>query len=398
MLQTTLFEGIPQYITLSEKITKTRRGGKNDQRDLPGRIHLDPEMPNLCPVRTILLYQSKKTDVQKAPDKEFFLTVKRSAEKDPNKEMYWYLNHPMGINMIGGLFTAAIEKSGLDIGNRRISATSARKNLAQVGASAAVPSPLLSRFLGQRNLDSKVHYVKNTQDIEKAASILIARGVQGHDTDNFTSMYNDVKSTQNCGENAQSEPSEAVDSPVTSYEPVHVSPSQHIDQPGSSHNYVNQQYNQPGSSHNYGHPHYYQPEPYYPPPPSHSHGSYGYQEPYHPPQPHYYPPQPHYYPPPQPHYYSQPQSHYYPPPQPHYYPPAQPQYYPPSSYDGRSPNNYSLTQNNNYTYNGNNDRNQASITEIKQTASNDNGKRVLTDISNFTKPEFSFKKPKVYEN
>ena len=107
--------------------------------------------------------------------------------------MFWYTNQPMGVNLIGKLFANAITNSGIDVGNRRISATSARKNLAQVGASASVPSALLSKMLGQKNLDSKVHYVSNTENIQKAASLVIARGVQGHDSEDFSSVYNDLK-------------------------------------------------------------------------------------------------------------------------------------------------------------------------------------------------------------
>ena len=55
-------EGVPQYITLLEKATKTRRGGKHDRRELQGRIQMDLKRPELCPVRTLLLYQYIKKD------------------------------------------------------------------------------------------------------------------------------------------------------------------------------------------------------------------------------------------------------------------------------------------------------------------------------------------------
>ena len=80
-------QGLPQYFSLSERITKTRRGSKNGKRDVEGRVYLDKDYPNLCPVRTLLHYQSKKTNKQLSDDFAFLLSVKQSAEKDPIKEV-----------------------------------------------------------------------------------------------------------------------------------------------------------------------------------------------------------------------------------------------------------------------------------------------------------------------
>ena len=79
-------EGLPQYLSLSERITKTRRGSKNDKRDVEGRVYLDQDFPKLCPVRTLLYYQSKKTLRQLEKIFAFLLSVKQTAEKDPLKE------------------------------------------------------------------------------------------------------------------------------------------------------------------------------------------------------------------------------------------------------------------------------------------------------------------------
>ena len=51
--------------------------------------------------------------------------------REPAKQHYWYIDNPMGVNYIGSLFKKAIELSGVDIGEKKISGTSARKNLAQ---------------------------------------------------------------------------------------------------------------------------------------------------------------------------------------------------------------------------------------------------------------------------
>lgn len=104
----------PEWIALSERLTKTRRGGKSDIRDIEGRCYLDIDSPSTCPIRTILMYQARKTPVQLHKDAPFFLCVKASADKDPSSEQFWYKNAPMGVNQLSKLFKDACSKAGLD--------------------------------------------------------------------------------------------------------------------------------------------------------------------------------------------------------------------------------------------------------------------------------------------
>ena len=55
--------GYPEFLELSERITKTRRGGAHDIRDVEGKVYLDPENEDVCFVRTIITYQGKKTHI-----------------------------------------------------------------------------------------------------------------------------------------------------------------------------------------------------------------------------------------------------------------------------------------------------------------------------------------------
>ena len=429
-------EGLPEYITLNERLTKTRRGGKGQTRELPGRVFLDLEYPNLCPVRTLILYQSKKTVEQLSPDYPFFLTVKQSALKSPEKELYWYSSSPMGINYIGKLFTDAIKASNIDVGAKKITATSARKNLAQVGASANVPSALLSKLLGQNNIDSKVSYVSNTDKTQKAASLAIARGVRGQDNQDFSSIYKDVKTT-----NSEAEPDDISNGnfeltlpdlaehdqtvqeflvqsdgslqPViqdqtvqsdSSLQPVNKdqTPPGPSNQngaqtpPGPSNQYGAQippgppnQYGAqtpPGPSHQYGAQSNWVSDPQYPPYQPHPPHNFGYCQPpqhygYHQ-QPYFgypaYPPyQPPYMPPPPP------PPTYYPPPQYHQPQYNQSQYHQPQYHQPK--NQLSLNQYN-YSFNQG-----PSFPDCNQTIGNENRKRALTDISNL----FPIKKPKI---
>jgi hypothetical protein len=148
-------EGLPKWIELSERITKTRRGRKNEVRDVEGRIYLDNQHPEICPVRTFIEFQRRKTAQKNVPEKPFLLTVKQSAEANPEREMYWYTNcnGRMGENQIGRLFKQAFVAAGADVKAEKIQATSCRKNMAQGGADGMVPGEFLSKMLGQKNID-----------------------------------------------------------------------------------------------------------------------------------------------------------------------------------------------------------------------------------------------------
>ena len=54
---------------------KTRRGKKNDSRDLPGKAFADHDNPDSCPVRILLFFAAKKTIHQNRPDGPLMLTI-----------------------------------------------------------------------------------------------------------------------------------------------------------------------------------------------------------------------------------------------------------------------------------------------------------------------------------
>ena len=49
--------GVPQWIELAERITKTRSGNTGDERELIPRIFPDDKFPETCWVRTVVAYQ-----------------------------------------------------------------------------------------------------------------------------------------------------------------------------------------------------------------------------------------------------------------------------------------------------------------------------------------------------
>ena len=188
--------GLPRWIELSERITKTRRGRKNQVRDVEGKVYLDNEHPEICPVRTLLEFKRRKTEDQNAPDKPFFLTVKQSAQANPEREQFWYTKSRMGENQIAKLFTEAFSEAGVDVKAEKIKATSCRKNLVQAGADAMVPGGFLSKMVGQKNLDSKLHYLVNKDKSHQAASLVIQREAAGVSGPTFPEVF---KQLQNSG-------------------------------------------------------------------------------------------------------------------------------------------------------------------------------------------------------
>ena len=118
--------GIPEYIELSERITKTRRGkcGKGGQRDYKPRIESDDEDPENCLVRPFLKMQSKKTSAMLAPDMPLFLTC-LNGENFENREV-WFSLQRMGINTVGTIVQKQIGAAGFDTKDLKISGTSVR--------------------------------------------------------------------------------------------------------------------------------------------------------------------------------------------------------------------------------------------------------------------------------
>ena len=202
--------GYPEFIQLSERLTKTRRGGKNQARELDGKVYLDEENPDTCPVRNIVAYQEKKTEEQLHGAMPFLLCVNLAAEANPDKYKKWYTNNRMGVNQIGTLFKKVFGDLGVDTLKEKISATSSRKQLVQAGAEAEVPGGFLSKMLGQKNLDSKLDYLRVKNDSHKAASLAISRRVTGK-SGNFSTLFKEIQNNEQDVETVDRSKSKAAD-------------------------------------------------------------------------------------------------------------------------------------------------------------------------------------------
>ena len=189
--------GVPQWIELAERITKTRKGNPGDERELIPRLFPDDEYPETCYVRTVLAYQQKKTRAQLKPDSPFFLTINQRAAKDPDRFHYWYNNGIMGEHTVSALLTDALELAGINCKVEKYSAISLRKAMLQSGVDCDVPDMHLSRLAGHKSLVSKKDYIRMAGPSHEASSRVIHRkmyhGINQGYSEEMRNLTNDRK-------------------------------------------------------------------------------------------------------------------------------------------------------------------------------------------------------------
>ena len=85
--------GVYDWIELSERVTKTRKGNPGDERELAPKIFPDNEYSQTCYVRTVMEYMKRKTPAQQHQKAPYFLNVHQKACKSPQEYQYWYCWH-----------------------------------------------------------------------------------------------------------------------------------------------------------------------------------------------------------------------------------------------------------------------------------------------------------------
>ena len=124
-------------------------------------------------------YEKRKKKIQKSHNCPFLLGVNQQARSNPDGTLYWYINSPMGVNTITSLLKNALEGAGVDLRNQKITASSSRKNLVQAGADSQVPGHWLSKYMGHKNVNSKLEYLTNQEKTYEACSLAINRRISG---------------------------------------------------------------------------------------------------------------------------------------------------------------------------------------------------------------------------
>ena len=188
--------GVPEKVTVSERVTKTRQGQKNQSRDCRPTMYADHENPDICPVRTFMAYQMRKTEAQRDGKQRFFLNVKQSAVRDPKKEEKWYATSPMSSKEIAKLLPNALKEIGIDTKVERLGNTSLRKSLAENLVKAEVPAVVIQQKAGHASAKSMNSYAKGGTTAHKAASLIMTRTMGGKKAEKFGNMVEELEASE----------------------------------------------------------------------------------------------------------------------------------------------------------------------------------------------------------
>ena len=226
-------DGVPTKMTVSERVTKTRQGGRNGVRDMQPTAYADHDNPDTCPVRTFLAFQGMKTEKQREPSQRFFLTVKQSAQLKPEEHEFWYTNLPMGEKEIPKLIPNSFKEVGVDPRKNKITATSTRKSSIETGVAQGVPSPMLSGLAGHNDANSIKSYMKGTAKSHEAMSLIMSRKMGQKKVGRFEEIVNDIDEAQQIervdrvgdrGQKRGAEEKEATCEPAQSHAPTAPTP------------------------------------------------------------------------------------------------------------------------------------------------------------------------------
>ena len=185
-------EGIPEYIKLSERLTKVERGQRRQPRELAKTLYADKEMPEQCQLRAVLELQKRKTKEQLEPSAPLFWTC-RQLKGDAKSYQFWFTSIRMGVHKIGSLIPDQLRAAGVDIKGLAISGYSGRKTTLQGGLESGIPGPYLAKVVGQKAYSSTGSYIEHEDASAKAMSIAISRRAHGDDTNKFEDILAEVR-------------------------------------------------------------------------------------------------------------------------------------------------------------------------------------------------------------
>ena len=189
-------DGIPTKLTVSERVTKTRQGGRNGVRELNPTAYADPENVDTCPVRTIMAFQGRKTKQQRDPSQRFFLGVKQSAQLKPGEHEFWYTSQPMGEKELPKLIPNSFVEVGVDPHKNKYTATSTRKSSLETGVGQGVPGSMLQGLAGHANANSLRSYVKGTAKSHEAMSLIVSRKFGQKKVGRFEEVVSSIEEAQ----------------------------------------------------------------------------------------------------------------------------------------------------------------------------------------------------------
>ena len=176
-------DGIPSFLKLGERITKTSRGKKGEaSAKVEAKMFPDDKNPERCGVRLFQLYQSKKPAKALTSEFHFWINCKNVGARlagQWEKIDVWYSAQVMGQNSIGKLVSEQIKLLGVDVQKEKISSTSVRKTLIDGLMFSGMAGEQVSKIVGHKNMLSKTSYMSSDEATLKASNQVIKNTMAG---------------------------------------------------------------------------------------------------------------------------------------------------------------------------------------------------------------------------
>ena len=148
-----------RWLEFNERLTKTRDGINDVQRDFQTKMFPNLKNPERCPLRLYELYKSMRPKTEKC--EAFFLQVNNNP-----KAKQWYVDGPVGINELGKQMKQICEEAELQ---GRFTNHSLRRTMcSQLINSRQFDLVTISKLSGHKNPGSLKHYMTPTVKTQKA--------------------------------------------------------------------------------------------------------------------------------------------------------------------------------------------------------------------------------------
>ena len=126
-----------------------------------------------CPVHLFNLYCLKRPATAMHPlNSALMLSINTRAPKDIREdftEATWYVNQNMGLSKVGGVVKEMVRVSELEVGRRKISNYSIRKNCVTTLKDAGLSDKTVMHYTGHKDPSSLTHY--DTMNSRKASHV-----------------------------------------------------------------------------------------------------------------------------------------------------------------------------------------------------------------------------------
>ena len=158
-----LDENGDEFLEFVERDTKTRKGDQSaGSRAFAPKIFKNEENPDRCPVMFYKEYARRRPKEANSDDAPFYLAVNHKRKE--NSEV-WYMNAPLGKNMLGNLLKMGCEKAGV---TGKKTNHSVRKTGTKRTLDAGCPPAYVAQLMGHKDVRSLQNYADADINVQRA--------------------------------------------------------------------------------------------------------------------------------------------------------------------------------------------------------------------------------------